>query len=266
MESLTSRTLPLNRNRYEEYSILERDNVICDMKQQQRERVFKNIMANHNDRLSMKFLGLPGIRWAFERMLIERFHGVVDLVGVESEVGSYERSLGYMPGSQIGKKYISVNTKSDKIYCGVKSENCVFWLMDVCKLLSKLDWKEFNNTQRNRIRRDTIELTAVWLDFCGPINDQAMCSLRWLEHRVIKDGLSVPVAITFMVGREIGMANTILGSMGRLSPLIKRERLIKSIYLHSDRFRLWECDVWIYKSGSGSGIDMGVFCGVLEPR
>lgn len=208
---------------------------------------------------------LPGIGWAFERMFDERL-GDPELrfIGVERNFEVLETGLLSMPGTKL-QPYV------EPLFAGVDPVRC--YRTDRARLLH-CDASLFMNLGTDT--RETHPLqkywdrtykgwTCAWLDLCGPISDELVTCCRRLEHYLSSQSWTVPVAITFMVGREEPHHYRKFQVPGyQKCPMDARIPYLKTFWSGNTLRRVEFVESWLYYSKSGAR--MGVMTALFHKK
>lgn len=164
-----------------------------DGKEECRRQVIDFILDNHAP-MSMRFLGFPGVRWAAERMLDAEFSGPRYFVGVEREIGVVRKGMGWMPGTRA--TWFTRNLKPIRVD-GVSTDRAAILNMEMRDFCLVRNSDLFQGHEQ--MRR---QFTAIWLDFTCMLCQDMVFILPRLSMLCRFEEDRIPIAITFMKGRE----------------------------------------------------------------
>ena len=216
----------------------------------QREEILKFFLEHHPTGL-MKFFSFPGVAWRFENLLSFAHRGPVFFVGLEWRQGIFERSSRYMPGHNLRR--IAEQSKAGDID-GFQT--------DQSRLLH-LSSKTFFNfgrgmktSKEGRRRWAAIykDWTACWLDFTSCVGEEICDSIRNLDRFVSIRRQVVPVAITFMLGREGPLFMEAMGQVaGDPADALRKRLVLIQLLLENAKYRTFKIGkCWTYKSECGA--------------
>lgn len=238
------------------------------VKQPQRERVADFLLAHHT-RTRLVFGGLPGVRWAFERMLDDRRNPDENrFVAVERVYTLLEDSRPFMPGGRVRKH---VETLRSGNLLGWRSDRSVIlWstlgtFMNIGRQEKPQPYKSRQTGIRSWVNRYK-KWTAAWLDFSSPLSPEVLTCLHRLEQHLDADAEVVPIAVTLLLARETPTItrDMNLAASSEATTLEKRVALVRLI-LSNRTYRYFELGpCWDYQSAGG--VPMGVVTGRLIRR
>lgn len=214
-----------------------------ETKQRQHDRVLAFFRANH-ERKRMRFFGLPGAEWTFEKMLEAEFRGA-EFACLEREWGILEYGMRHMPGKrhhtrlfQTGAGAISGAQSSNAIVMGVDFSDFVFY--GSRKAGGGRSNKESTRQWCNLWKRNT----AVWIDGQSTVGSPMTAAISRIGNYCDMHTLKVPFAYTFMLGRDAP------GTLDDRVDILNR-------FLCSGRYRSFElCDSWGYEGHGGCAMAM----------
>lgn len=234
------------------------------VKSEQREKIKDFILDVHTKNDAMRFLGLPGQHWAFETLLANTHTAETVCIGAEWSLAIMETSLPYMPGRY---KPIVIDREFKpliKVSGWKRGYNRVLHA-NVLDLLGVNAMGLARRQDRQRWRNRYVgNFTAVWLDFMGPVTQSMLDGMKNLEHTLNRGTHRVPVAISFMIGRELPTITTLLNivapeSLGH-SPVERRAQLLAAMMLKGSLRVFDPIHAWTYE-GEG-GVTMGTVMGI----
>lgn len=221
-----------------------------EVKQEQRAKVLEFLLDNHVPQHPIRFLGLPGLHWEFEKLFLEAVGPKANIKfrGVEHSWSILERSIAHMPGSAAPQFFSEetligspqgFRTDISKIYFGSASA------------LFSFSNREFERRKAQswskRVRRNT----CIWMDFTSQLCSEtrrAIENVSRMAHQVHH----VPFVVTILYGRD-----DIQGG------LEAREReLVRLIDNKNSYFKPRQN--WYYQSLTGAR--MATFCGMICRR
>ena len=233
------------------------------VKQPQRDAVLAYILDNHARR-RMVFAGLPGVRWAFERMLDEAREPAHNrFIGMERNFTLLKSSLSYMPGGVV--KPLDERILNGWI-TGWRTDRATGVWSQTSAVMGPGRKDKGGPSIRQRWSKLFKHWTAAWLDFSSQLCDEVVKSLQRVDSHCDAQTEVVPVAITLMLARELPetTADMNLVAGPGASTLEKRAALVSAI-LNSRRYRSFERDLcWDYTSVGG--VPMGVITGRMILR
>lgn len=213
------------------------------VKQPQRERIARFILRHH-EKGSLRFLGLPGSRWEFEKMLSDERSGA-RFLGIECVWKVLEESRLHMPGR--GFHYLEENLRIGSFY-GYQSDAAqVLWAR--CSALLGIAGHDVG---ADRARRQWScryrKNTAAWLDFTSPLCDEVIRSLQNLDKYCDIERKSVPVAVTFMAAREPRYVRSSIEALSGMDGMTGCANVVRAA-LDASVFRRFKVkDAWEYQS------------------
>lgn len=233
----------------------------ADEKQPSRERVLNHIVKYHQSASPIKFLGMPGLRWKFEWMLLEKFKRAV-FIGVEKERAIFEKSLGYMPGKAVRKsskidKFLNLDGATTEwkteFSLALEPETRARHLCVDLSLL--MDMYEFANekNQQKHLRRRYAHITAFWLDGFSNLSTTIPILQKLPSILSGKYGDIIPFAITVFIGHDTKETVAAMNAICPSGSAIERRALLTRAVL-STRSNCEIDDFWTYEN-------MGVICG-----
>lgn len=231
-----------------------RDNSIEMHKSSERTKVLDFLTEHHSRQFSLKMLSLPGMKWTAEEIMLERFtaKGKKPLcIGFERVWTILEWGLRFMPGRE------RINIASTN-FTGVASESAFMFYHDIAGMPITPTLGETANTPEKTVRLSSIlrRFTCVWIDLMGPICTLSNAiMLRALPQRIRK-GCPVPMAFTFLFGRDthVGLPSE--------EPLERRVIGIKRELDKSKRGEFEPVKAWRYRGLNDS--PMATVCGVFR--
>jgi hypothetical protein len=237
-----------------------------EFKRPQRERVtdffVEHLNHNRDHRPYNRCFTLPGAHWRFEQLLERRFGQEIGFLAVERNYTILERGLPWMPGKS--RLYDEEETYWRKFRSYSSTRSRVFW----CKA------SEFMNVPRE-YKKDKKQLqrwwnqykrwTAAWLDFSAPINDEMITCCKRLEAHLDPQTKHIPVAVTFMIGREDAETFRIVKALSReRGGADDRGQFILAMWEGNKHWKAELQDVWSYQSAGGC--PMGVLTALFSPK
>lgn len=235
-----------------------------ESKKPQRERV-ADFFASFTlpQQKTPKVFCLPGARWAFENTLDARLKRNASYVGVERNFTIIETGLREMPGKW--QMYEQVDTYWRR-FRGFSTDRAnVVWCnaSDLMGVVNR-DLRRNRGDNRNNCERAWSKRyrrwTHGWLDFSSPLGDEIWTCCKRLEHHLDKDVKHVPIAVTFMIGREDLQTFDWMNAIDPDgTPLSKRVTLLRAIWEANQWRTAHLIDSWQYLSVGGVGMGVATF-------
>lgn len=234
-----------------------------EVKQPHRESVAQFFAAHQATRRHPRCFCLPGARWAFENELERHLRRPVEFVGVERNYTIVECGLRYMPGRH--QLYDRFETR-DRTFIGYSTDRAKIVWSDASAFMGVA--RKTHVTRRQRVRWASLYKgwTCAWLDFCGPIGDELITCCKRLENYLDVPTPTVPIAVTFLIGREAPEVTRWLRffSAEDDSTITARATFLRVLW-ESNRYRTATiADSWTYKSAGG--VTMGVVTALLTRK
>jgi hypothetical protein len=225
-------------------------------KQLVRDQIREFFLQHHTDQEWFRCFTMPGPRWTFERQL-RKVRQAVNFVAVERNWHILKAGAPYMPGKQ--RQLIQEEVTSGTIH-GVRSECAKILWSDLRGFLGvgrkdkgpKLT-KKYRRQWADRYKR----VTAIWLDFCGPITEKVLECMHRMSILCDLNKPTVPIAVTVLKGREPKGVTEIVQEHGRVGML--------SHALNQGTFRSFEIKD-VYDQKSDGGITMLTVLGSMQLR
>lgn len=237
------------------YHELSREHV----KQPQRERIVDHIVRTRSGSAPFRFLGLPGMHWAAEKMLAERVKARA-FVGIERDWATLEKSVPWMPGREkafdvcVPMAHGGIDGFRKEIDVGRDRLSITGLHVELWHLVGLGDaWIRNHSTFRRKFQR----FSAMWLDTFAPLGS-FIEQTRFLGQHFNRDERVAPWAITFLVGRDLFDFDADGGPL---------ERRVEALASHLNRSPVREfavTDAWTYRSAGGC--TMANVVGVSMPR
>lgn len=227
-----------------------------DVKHPQRVRVAK-FFREHKVGKTRCFC-LPGVRWAFENTLQDYTGYDTEFIGVERNYSIMEQGVIHMPGYGRVIRH-DIETKTSKFH-NISTSNATSLWCDASDFMrvSKKDFKCVR--QNNWWTKNFRKWTCAWLDFSGPIGCEIIHSCKNLEFFLDGQVPSVPVAITFMMGREDAEVSKWIRYFSPGAGKLEDRATFLQVLFESNRF--WKAapmDYWSYTSAGGAPIGVAMF-------
>lgn len=226
-------------------------------KSAERTRVADFILGRFQPHWWLYPLTMPGAYWYFEAQIARR-HERTQFVGLERSATVFVCSLASMAGATQamavksmrfgngGYEYARTpafpahpdNTaRSHRLLCMTSDA----YVMAAAGLI------EGSGKQRHKFRMKFCRRNAVWLDFTSGFSESVDATIRHLGAIVSERFASIPVALTFMYGRDITGKE-----IGRLN------------HIHKLNPNFEPLDYWTYSGKNGT--PMMTVCGMLHAR
>lgn len=228
------------------------------VKAQQRDRVIAHVLRHHQKRIQPQFFSLPGSRWSTENILFEEWEQACHFVGVEKNWGVLARGIPWMPGTD--RIFYHETMRNGSIQCARSSHvNIAHYEMNDFLAIDRTMIRD--KQHRHQWGSAYGRWTACWLDGWSPVGSTMLPSLMRLDKRMSMDAVCVPVAITFLIGRDDDWS-VYTGADPNSDALTHRVEAIRSI-LDSREYRKFRLDdAWSYSDRDGlDGGTMGVVLG-----
>jgi len=231
------------------------------VKQPIRKRIAEFFASYQSPNRRPRCFSLPGIRWAFERELADHLDRPAEYIAVEQRLSFLEAGLGYMPG-----RYHIEHEEITRAhhFKGYRTDQSTIFHCDASTLIDLGRTWKMDNRQAKTWSRLYKGWTCAWLDFQSPINTEIIRCCKSLENNLDRHHPVVPVAVTFMLGREDPETFALMNLLDKDgSALSKRVTFLLALW-ESHRFRKAELvDAWQYKSVNGG--HMAVMTALLRP-
>lgn len=226
-----------------------------EVKQPHRDRVAEFFARYQSPLHKPRCFCLPGIRWSFERTLDRELKGKCSFIGVERNYTVLETGLREIPGRH--QIYIEEPTNFDQPLRGyATNRSTVFW----CDASHFLDcgrpWKRTKKQARAWARRYK-DWTCAWLDFSGPLGPEITVAAKRIENHLRPEMPTAPVAVTFMLGRELPETTEVIQMFSRGGGALDDRVRYLQVCWESSRWRTVEIrDSWSYQSAGGCPMGM----------
>lgn len=239
----------------------QRDYIFSDAKFEEREKVLEFLLENCPVPRNIKMITMPGERWLFEKMILEKYPDA-KFLAVESSWQTLQRSKSYMPDGHLvfhGRQgeygrsrglrhgcidrdweYGNRSIKGVSVSKRVRALNIS--LSDLCQFTINTKWDSIE--QLEKFNKKFCFNNMAWLDFTGNLSRESKTSIQNIRN-LINPNLNCPIAITLFNGRD-EFSNT-------------KDRLS---FLRNSVERFEIQDHWKYKGMNDS--PMITVCGVLR--
>ena len=220
-----------------------------EIKQVQRDRVLNHIVSNHQSH-GMRFFGLPGLHWMFERQLRDQWAGEIALIGVERNYSIMQSAIPYMPGTSRNRTREEIKTGS---LTGFET-NIAKTLWCEGATFVGIGREEIpNRDHRREFRKKYKNWTAVWWDFQSPICEPTLACFRKTENVVDDTVEDVPMSYTLLAAREPrNVTRFVKLAPEDLDAVHKRAEFVLEWHNQVSKKRRMEIvDVYPYLSGGG---------------
>lgn len=224
-----------------------------DVKRPHRQKVAEFFASYQKHRRPVCFC-LPGVRWSFEHELQDRLDQPARFVGVERNYTILEKGLPHTPGDHVLYEEEPGETEPYRMFTTTRSR--VVWC-DCSRLLDPRWSRRRSTSKTNRWRHLFKGWTCAWLDFSAPISIETVRCCKRLENHLELNIRTVPVAVTFMVGREDAETHKLIRL---ISPdadhVAARARFLLACFQGNNYRTAEPVESWGYKSAGG--VTMGV--------
>lgn len=226
-------------------------------KSAERTRVADFILQRFKSHNWLYPLTLPGAYWYFEAQLARR-HERTQFVGLERSATIFTQSLASMAGATTalavkpmrfgngGYEYARTPAFPNHMDNTARSHRLLCMSSDTY-VLAASGLIESNRKERNKFWRKFCRRNAVWLDFNSGFCEAVDTTIRNLDAVTNGRGHAVPVALTFMYGRDIAGKQ-----IGRLN------------HIHKLNPKFEPVDYWTYAGKNGT--PMMTVCGMLHEQ
>lgn len=188
------------------YLVRELNGSTSDLKQAHRELVRDFIVENHvqvgfeRDMLyQAKLCSFPSVSWKFERMMLDAFPSKITFLGIErSQVVAYQ-SYKEMLGTNAKMSMFLTKIGRIDTYCSEIAELAVVG----CRDLMTMGMVGAIPHQKGRAWEVRFKRwTCAWLDFFAPLGSEVLTCAFMIPKHLSQLANKVPVAISFLLGRE----------------------------------------------------------------
>lgn len=238
------------------------------VKQPQRERLLVYFLAHHAADQPMTFFGLPGVRWEFEHLLdAQRDPMLTRYLAVERNYTLLQAGLAWIPGASTARP-MEEELRIGNLQGWSTDRATILWTHAATFMgVRRAEKQRRNEALRHRARkRWSLRYkywTAAWLDFSAPLGGEIITCLRHLPSHLDRTREEVPIALTFMIGRE---SQEVTAAMNAVvpegeEPVRRRARFVEVLLNRRAVRRFVLDDAWSYTSAAGA--PMGVVAGRL---
>jgi hypothetical protein len=198
-----------------------------------------------------RVFSMPGASWAFERTMESRLGSDTQFVACERNWHVILAGLQLMPGA---RRMVLTCELRGGAFDYVQSSRSVVANCELATLVRGPDARA-SRTDRCRFRDAFRHIDAIWIDYSGPLGEDALISLPRLQCVTRRSNKKTPCVVSFMVGRERRPTSTAIEiSEGREQ---YAERLLSSC-----NHGRWETvKTFGYR---GNGVEMLVVMGVFH--
>lgn len=225
-------------------------------KQLMRDCIQEFFLQHHPEGEWFRCFTMPGPRWTFERQLRKARRGV-NFVAVERNWHILKAGAPFMPGKK--RELIREEVTSGTIH-GVQSECAKIVWADLRGFLG-VGRKDKGPKLTKRYRREWADrykrVTAIWLDFCGPITGKVLECMHRMSILCNRQKPTVPIAITVLKGREPKVTTELVQEHGRVGVLAHA--------LNQGTFRSFEIKD-VHDQKSDGGVTMLTILGTMQLR
>lgn len=230
-----------------------------EVKQPQREKVAR-FFADHRYLGKTRCFCLPGVRWGFENTLA-RYIREIEFVGVERNWTIIEHGIKRMPGYHL--LLDEFQTRKNRFH-GFSTDCAKIIWSEASRFLNTRNGDMSGSKQKkwmNLYRR----WTCAWLDFSSPINAEVIACCKRLEHFLNPNAKAVPVAVTYMIGREeIGETNILRQLSEDDDKCRLRALFFQAMWMGNANWNSELIESWQY--ASAGGCPMGVATFLMTPK
>lgn len=163
-----------------------------------RKQVADFLFFNARPRHDHVVFGLPGPSWQFEKMMNAQWGRGTRFIGLERSWPIVEAGLTSMPGD--GRRRMSIDLFDSTIH-GFRSDRAVVWCAEA-EVFFVGPTRRGSRVAIGDWRAATGKWTAAWLDFSGPLGRDSLIVLPRVQCKTNMFVPEVPIALTFMRGRE----------------------------------------------------------------
>jgi hypothetical protein len=226
------------------------------VKEPQRRRVADFFLrVQRGLRRPVRCFGMPGVRWSFERLLASRLTRSVEFVGVERNFTVLRQGLKSVPGHNI--LWAEKHYGSGKVLRGFTTTAAQIYWCHAGELMGVRRSDHGGKGEHERWVRRSKNWTCAWLDFSSQIGDEYVFCCKKLESHLNLMVRVVPVAFTFLIGREraVFTRHKVLAAAAADDySLGGRVALLRAAW-ESSRFRDVSVeDAWEYESAGGARV------------
>lgn len=234
-------------------------------KEEIRQLVFEHIVRRGDDGYQT-FFGMPGIEWKLENALAKQWGEGARFIGIDRHWTVIECGQQNMPRRSRCdySKRLQIG-KSKSIMSGYQTKMSVSLNLDFDSYVSLYEMRMSGSQQRHR-RRLLRNLTCAWIDTYGGITHLHK-TLPKLHKFIDRERRRIPIAITFIVGREDQETFRLISSMPAETG-VERRALFLGACLHrkDDQRKIYFKYSGCVSYKSEGGAPMGILLGVLRNK
>lgn len=197
MENLSLKRIVGSSDRSNAYSSSNDYELNSEQKSEQRERILRFILNNHDSSTNIKYLGLPGKYWFLENRLINKYPKA-KVTGIEKNARIFTQSKIMMPGSSQVSKNITVGDTVKLEMYRTSAATSIYG-----KLSSLTDSEIIEKSiESGTYKKGLLNRTVIWYDFTTSFNTDSFITLYNIKN-IVHPHIPSVICVTMMYGRDL---------------------------------------------------------------